>query len=200
MALEFGVKIKMDVKHYCLIIAKIHHLVIGENLIRHIDGGFSKIIVEDSYGIVFISKTWQPHLEHGVIKTLKFPLLRPHWIQFASGRTWTWSNGRKLKINETLWITDWYMRIGLGIHEKYCIEEFKQEREEEETVEAANNKMLCNICCENDKNSVVFPCNHFFACIQCLGKLIKRAHDDIRTPNCPVCRGPIVGHVKIYHA
>jgi hypothetical protein len=100
-------------------------------------GGYSQIILEDIYGIYRF-----------YLKDLAAPF-------------GTWSNGRKLKINETLWITSWYMIIGLGMHEKYLIEEFEPEEKKEETIEVSNDKILCNVCCENDKNVVIFPCNHF---------------------------------------
>ncbi len=154
---------------------KIHHLVLGENLIRHIDGGFSKIIVENSCG------------------------LNRFYLKESVAPFGTWSDNRRLKINETRPVHS-HNIIGLGVCEKYFIELFEPEKEEESVESANNNKMICGICCLNDKNSIVFPCNHFFACIQCLGELIDRAHKDIRFPKCPVCRGPIIGHVKIYHA
>jgi hypothetical protein len=144
-------KIKMEGKHFVLKqievdTPKIYHLVLGENLIRHIDGGFSKIIVEDSCG-----------LDRFYLKELAAPF-------------GTWSDNKRLKINETRWV-HFNNIIGLGVYEKYFIELFEPEKEEETVESADNNKMICGICCINDKNSIVFPCNHFFCMYPMFGTI-----------------------------
>jgi len=48
------------------------------------------------------------------------------------------------------------------------------------------NEALCVVCLDAPKEYIVLPCLHMCACEACAQKLLK-----LRTPCCPVCRGPI---------
>lgn len=57
------------------------------------------------------------------------------------------------------------------------------------TPRLSNN--LCSCCMENDKNSVLFPCNHVCTCMECANYIFNKGNK-----KCPVCRVKITKVVK----
>lgn len=51
---------------------------------------------------------------------------------------------------------------------------------------------ICLICCENNREIVLMPCNHLCYCQQC------GSNPSIRVQNCPYCREPVHNAIKIY--
>jgi len=89
----------------------------------------------------------------------------------------------------------------MGVHiSKYSINELnqleimldesmKRVRETKQRVmRDLNDKTMCKICEENEKQVVFLPCGHFCTCFDC----------SERIENCPLCRGAIIQKVKTF--
>ncbi len=55
--------------------------------------------------------------------------------------------------------------------------------------ELLENKVVCLMCLDNDRDTLLNPCNHYALCNNCANLL----------DNCPVCRVPINNRINIYH-
>lgn len=53
---------------------------------------------------------------------------------------------------------------------------------------ATGAKMECLVCMDKERNTVILPCSHYAVCGECL----------VQCRNCPVCRGPMGGSIKVY--
>jgi hypothetical protein len=51
----------------------------------------------------------------------------------------------------------------------------------------------CVVCFDAPKDHLVLPCKHLCVCEACAEQLTK-----MRTPTCPVCRGPIRETMKVF--
>ena len=56
------------------------------------------------------------------------------------------------------------------------------------------NKTLCAICFENEKETLFLPCGHFSCCSDCAIKVTKE------TNCCPICRKAINVVHPVYHS
>lgn len=65
----------------------------------------------------------------------------------------------------------------------------KQERDRRKVT--IIDDLLCSICMDKQKDTVIFPCKHFCSCYDCAIHLIQEE-------KCPLCRGEITECVKIY--
>ena len=55
--------------------------------------------------------------------------------------------------------------------------------------ELLEKKVVCLMCLNNDRDTLLNPCNHYALCNSCATLL----------DNCPVCRAPINNRIKTYH-
>jgi len=65
----------------------------------------------------------------------------------------------------------------------------KSERVLASRIDRLKEEKLCNICMENEKNILIFPCKHFKICEQCSAKDLKL---------CPFCNVTIESTMKLF--
>jgi hypothetical protein len=66
---------------------------------------------------------------------------------------------------------------------------------ESDEKESKHDKIgYCEICQENDKSRLCYPCGHFCLCDICSGRLLKQNGEKL----CPLCRDPVTEIIKVY--
>ena len=65
-------------------------------------------------------------------------------------------------------------------------------------VEVLHQKLICILCFEREKDSMVAPCGHACFCVACLKLHMDSERIRNRTPTCPVCRVAITRYGKMW--
>ena len=61
------------------------------------------------------------------------------------------------------------------------------------------NEILCSICLENIRDTVILDCKHLSTCTTCFQKIVRTAIDQAQYPECPMCRCQIKeGGLKVF--
>jgi len=72
-----------------------------------------------------------------------------------------------------------------------CGDDSKELQKALEDVQKLEEKVVCTLCAEHEKDTALKPCNHIF-CNQCVRQLRKSEQ------SCPVCRAEISSQEKVY--
>lgn len=84
-----------------------------------------------------------------------------------------------------------------------ALEELSEEENEDDDDDGSlnsnsENAMLCGVCFNNQRNTILMPCNHIKLCDECFTSIVETANHFKNEILCPFCRHIVTKSAKVF--